>query len=113
MARIECAIFIYFFQLAHSRQLPGTDAVIKVFKREKEHLNFHYTPKEEAADRITKLKSSMKNKGMDALEEGMAFVVEPKIVFPGEGSVGLENTVVVTHDGYDILTPLEQDILTV
>jgi Xaa-Pro aminopeptidase len=40
------------------------------------------------------------------LEEGMTFAVEPKIVFPGEGSVGLENTVVVTQDGYDILTPL-------
>ncbi|MBW2105278.1 MAG: M24 family metallopeptidase [Deltaproteobacteria bacterium] len=43
----------------------------------------------------------------------MTFAVEPKIVFPGEGSVGLENTVVVTKDGYDILTPLEQDILKV
>jgi len=47
------------------------------------------------------------------LEQGMAFAVEPKIVFPGEGSVGLENTVVVTQDGYDILTPLEQDILKI
>jgi Xaa-Pro dipeptidase len=47
------------------------------------------------------------------LEEGMTFAVEPKIVFPGEGSVGLENTVLVTRDGYEILTPLEQDILQV
>ena len=47
------------------------------------------------------------------LEEGMSFAVEPKIVFPGEGSVGFENTVVVTQDGYDILTPLEQDIFKV
>jgi Xaa-Pro dipeptidase len=44
------------------------------------------------------------------LEEGMTFAVEPKIVFPGEGAVGLENTVLVTRDGYEILTPLEQDI---
>jgi Xaa-Pro aminopeptidase len=43
----------------------------------------------------------------------MTFAVEPKIVFPGEGSVGFENTVVVTQDGYDILTPLEQDIFKV
>jgi Xaa-Pro aminopeptidase len=43
----------------------------------------------------------------------MTFAVEPKIVFPGEGSVGLENTVLVTRDGYEILTPLEQDILQV
>jgi Xaa-Pro aminopeptidase len=47
------------------------------------------------------------------LEEGMTFAVEPKIVFPGEGSVGLENTVAVTQDGYEILTPLEQDIFQV
>jgi Xaa-Pro dipeptidase len=47
------------------------------------------------------------------LEEGMTFAVEPKIVFPGEGSVGLENTVVVTRNGCEILTPLEQDIFEV
>jgi Xaa-Pro aminopeptidase len=45
-----------------------------------------------------------------ALEEGMTFAVEPKIVFPGEGSVGVENTVAVTKDGCEILTPLEQEI---
>jgi len=47
------------------------------------------------------------------LEEGMTLAVEPKIVFPGEGSVGLENTVVVTRDGCEILTPLEHDIFQV
>ncbi len=48
-----------------------------------------------------------------SLEEGMTFAVEPKIVFPGEGSVGLENTVAVTQDGYEILTPLETGIFEV
>jgi Xaa-Pro dipeptidase len=47
------------------------------------------------------------------LEEGMTFAVEPKIVFPGEGSVGVENTVMVTRDGCEILTPVEQDIFQV
>jgi Xaa-Pro aminopeptidase len=47
------------------------------------------------------------------LEEGMTFAVEPKIVFPGEGSAGFENTVVVTQNGYEILTPLEQEIFEV
>ena len=47
------------------------------------------------------------------LEEGMTLAIEPKIVFPGEGSVGIENTVVVTRDGYEILTPLEQHIFQV
>jgi Xaa-Pro aminopeptidase len=47
------------------------------------------------------------------LEKGMTFAVEPKIVFPGEGSVGLENTVVVTETGYEILTPISQKIFQV
>jgi Xaa-Pro aminopeptidase len=47
------------------------------------------------------------------LEQGMTFSVEPKIVFPGEGSVGLENTVVVTENGCEILTPLEHEIFEV
>jgi Xaa-Pro aminopeptidase len=47
------------------------------------------------------------------LEEGMTFSLEPKIVFPGEGSVGIENTVVVTKNGYEILTPLAQEIFEV
>jgi Xaa-Pro aminopeptidase len=47
------------------------------------------------------------------LEKGMTFALEPKIVFPGEGSVGLENTVVVTETGYEILTPVSQEIFQV
>jgi Xaa-Pro dipeptidase len=47
------------------------------------------------------------------LEKGMTFAMEPKIVFPGEGSVGIENTVVVTKNGYEILTPVEQEIFQV
>jgi len=41
----------------------------------------------------------------------MTFAVEPKIVFPGEGSVELENTILVTRNGYEILTTLETEIL--
>jgi Xaa-Pro dipeptidase len=48
-----------------------------------------------------------------SLEEGMTFALEPKIVFPGEGSVGLENTVVVTAEGYEILTPIDMEIVEV
>jgi Xaa-Pro dipeptidase len=43
----------------------------------------------------------------------MTFAVEPKIVFPGEGSVGLENTLFVTQTGYEILTEVDQDIFEV
>jgi Xaa-Pro aminopeptidase len=47
------------------------------------------------------------------LEKGMTFAVEPKIVFPGEGSVGIENTVLVTEKGYEILTPASSNIFQV
>jgi Xaa-Pro aminopeptidase len=52
-------------------------------------------------------------RGREILKEGMTFAVEPKIVFPGEGSVGIENTLMVTRDGHEVLTPLEMDILEV
>jgi Xaa-Pro dipeptidase len=44
------------------------------------------------------------------LQEGIVFSIEPKVVFPGEGSVGIENTVVVTKDGYEVLTPVDEEI---
>jgi Xaa-Pro aminopeptidase len=47
------------------------------------------------------------------LEQGMCFALEPKIVFPGAGAVGLENTVRVTQDGYEILTPADQGLYRV
>jgi Xaa-Pro dipeptidase len=44
------------------------------------------------------------------LEEGMVFSQEPKVVFPGEGAVGVENTLVVTEEGYEVLTPVDEAI---
>jgi len=35
------------------------------------------------------------------LEEGMVIALEPKIVFPGKGVVGIENTVVITKKGLE------------
>lgn len=46
------------------------------------------------------------------LAPGMVFTLEPKFVFPGEGAVGLENTYLVTGDGFEKLTRLEEDILS-
>jgi Xaa-Pro aminopeptidase len=38
------------------------------------------------------------------LQEGMTVAVEPKVVFPGVGVVGIENTHVVTREGLERLT---------
>ncbi len=45
------------------------------------------------------------------LAPGMAFALEPKFVFPGEGAVGLENTYLVTGDGFETLTPLTEEVI--
>jgi Xaa-Pro aminopeptidase len=47
------------------------------------------------------------------LEKGMTFALEPKIVFYGEGSVGIENTVAITEKGHEILTLVSQEIFQV
>ncbi|WP_325176622.1 M24 family metallopeptidase [Paenibacillus alkalitolerans] len=38
------------------------------------------------------------------LEAGMVVAVEPKFTFPGRGVVGIENTYVITDDGFEKLT---------
>lgn len=47
------------------------------------------------------------------IEEGMVLAIEPKMVFPGEGSVGFENMILVTRTGHEVLTPLSMEILEV
>lgn len=45
------------------------------------------------------------------LEPGMAFAFEPKLVFPGEGAVGIENTFYLTETGLKRLTFSSQDLV--
>jgi Xaa-Pro aminopeptidase len=44
------------------------------------------------------------------LEEGMVLAVEPKLIFPGRGVVGIENTHVVTQKGLKQLNHAPQEI---
>ena len=48
-----------------------------------------------------------------ALEEGMSIAIEPKLVFPGKGVVGIENTHIVTKDGLMQLTVADEQIMVV
>jgi len=47
------------------------------------------------------------------LEEGMTFALEPKMVFLGEGAVGIENTFATGADGVEKLTPAEEALIEV
>lgn len=49
----------------------------------------------------------------DPLEAGMVIAVEPKVVFPGRGVVGIENTHIVTVDGLERLTTYPDQIVVV
>lgn len=49
----------------------------------------------------------------EPLAAGMVFALEPKFVFPGEGAVGIENTVVVTESGVKRLTNFPDEVYRV
>ena len=45
------------------------------------------------------------------IEPGMVFALEPKIVIPGVGPVGIENSWVVTNEGIEKLTNCNEEII--
>jgi Xaa-Pro dipeptidase len=47
------------------------------------------------------------------LEKGMVIALEPKLIYPDLGVVGIENTHLVTNDGLETLTISEEDIVIV
>ncbi len=49
--------------------------------------------------------------GTTQLEVGMAFAFEPKVIFPGEGAVGIENTFYLSSEGLKQLTVSDERLL--
>ena len=49
----------------------------------------------------------------DTLAAGNVVTVEPGIYLPGEGGIRIEDLVVVTQDGPEILTSFTKDLVTV
>jgi Xaa-Pro dipeptidase len=47
------------------------------------------------------------------LAEGMVIAIEPKFTFPGRGVVGIENTYVITEDGYEKLTCSREGLIQI
>ena len=49
-------------------------------------------------------------KNHQILQPGMVFALEPKFIFPGEGTVGIEDTFVLTEGGLEQLTTLDDAV---
>jgi Xaa-Pro aminopeptidase len=47
------------------------------------------------------------------LQAGMTIALEPKLIFPGKGVVGIENTHVVTEDGLEQLGQFPQEVMEI
>ena len=47
----------------------------------------------------------------EVFEEGMIFAIEPYFLKDGVGSIGIEENVLVTKTGYEILTPSDSDLM--
>ena len=50
--------------------------------------------------------------GSAANVSGMAFAFEPKVVFPGEGAIGIENTFYLSNEGLKRLTHSSDELVT-
>jgi Xaa-Pro aminopeptidase len=47
------------------------------------------------------------------LQEGMTIALEPKVIFPGKGVVGIENTHLVTQDGLEQFGRFPEEIVVI
>ena len=59
---------------------------------------------------IHEMPSMRKNGGEEELKPGMIVTVEPGIYLPGEGGVRIEDDVLITHSGCELLTSLDRSL---
>lgn len=48
-----------------------------------------------------------------ALQEGMTLALEPKLIFPGKGVIGLENSHIVTKEGLEQINHFTEEVIVI
>lgn len=54
----------------------------------------------------------VRKEGTETIASGMVFTIEPGIYVEGQGGVRIEDLVVATHDGVDVLTGFPKELIT-
>ena len=54
---------------------------------------------------------AIKQNGMVKLKKGMVITIEPGIYLPKRGGVRIEDMVLITNNGYEVLTKSSKDII--
>ena len=89
-----------------SKWLPKQVLPISLWERDNKPSSLVTASDLKSTKRLYLLRASSRS-----LEPGMVFALEPKIVLPGVGPVGIENSWVVTNEGVEKLTNCNEEII--
>lgn len=93
---------------------PGVHATVpdaKIREVVKEYEEYYYRGLGHGIGRNLHEELFLGNYGTKTLEEGCVITMEPGVYFPGWGGIRIEDTVLVTKDGPQILTKFPKDLM--
>jgi Xaa-Pro aminopeptidase len=99
-----------------ARKLLQKDGFGRYFTHSTGHgvgLEIHEPPGLRKAPVDRRPKKARPKKADQALEAGMVITIEPGVYVPGRGGVRIEDMVLVTEHGYEVLTPTKKELLVI